>query len=111
MLYFVEAWNCKDSWKELPQADRQQYMGQVGQHIGGLLERGIGLLTWSENNATESHVAGYDYFAVWTAPNQELADEFTALIEGAGWYQYFDQVNLLGAEDSHTNIIGKMIAT
>ena len=30
MKVFIELWNAKDAWKNLPLADRQDYMAQIG---------------------------------------------------------------------------------
>ena len=47
--------------------------------------------------------------AIWTFPNQEAADGFQQLVEGAGWYNYFEQVNIMGEENSAQKIIGQLI--
>ncbi|MEL6193054.1 MAG: DUF6616 family protein [Bacteroidota bacterium] len=109
MIYFIELWNAKQAWLDLSQEERGNYMNQVGSHIQGLLEKGVKILTWSVNDAATSERADYDYFAVWSFPNQELADGFQQLVAGAGWYNYFEQVNVMGGEDSVENIIGKLI--
>ncbi len=109
MIYFIELWNAKQAWLDLSQEERGNYMNQVGAHIQGLLEKGVKILTWSVNDAATSERADYDYFALWSFPNQELADGFQQLVAGAGWYNYFEQVNVMGGEDSVENIIGKLI--
>ena len=109
MIYYIEIWNAKPSWKALPVEDRAAYMNQVGAHIQGLIQKGVKILTWSVNEASTSQRANYDYFAVWTFPDQESADEFQKLVEGAGWYNYFDQVNLSGKESTAEEVIGKLI--
>jgi hypothetical protein len=51
----------------------------------------------------------YDYFAVWTFPNMEAAQSFEKLVDGAGWYNYFDQVNVMGNAGSPQDVISKLI--
>jgi len=109
MVYFVEAWKVKDTWLALSKEERANYMGQVGAHIGSLIEKGVQVLTWSDNNPHTSFKADYDYFAIWTFPNQEMADEFQQLVENAGWYNYFEQENLMGEETSAEDLIGQLI--
>ena len=109
MIYFIEAWNAKPAWLELSKEERGAYMNQVGAAIGGLLEAGVKVLTWSVNDPATTKRATFDYFAIWTFPNQESADEFQKLVEGAGWYEYFEQQNLMGREDSVENVIGHLV--
>ncbi len=109
MIYFIELWNAKQAWLDLTPAERGEYMQQVGGHIQGLIEQGVKILTWSINDANTSHRANYDYFAVWTFPNQEMADSFQQLVEGAGWYNYFEQVNVMGQENTVEGVIGTLV--
>lgn len=109
MIYFVELWNATPAWKALSAEERANYMGQIGPHIQGLLDQGVQILTWSKNNEATSKRAGYEYFAVWSFPNQETADGFQQLVENAGWYNYFEQVNTMGKADSVDSIIGTLI--
>ncbi|MEM9918892.1 MAG: DUF6616 family protein [Bacteroidota bacterium] len=109
MIYFVELWRAKPSWEALSTDERTAYMGQVGSAIQGLIEQGVKILTWSKNDEKTDRKIAYDYMAIWTFPNQELADGFQKLVEGAGWYNYFEQVNFMGAEDSVENTIGQLI--
>jgi hypothetical protein len=109
MIYFIEIWNAKPAWHALSAEDRANYMAQIGPHIQGLIEQGVKILTWSNNDANTSERANFDYFAIWTFPNQELADGFQQLVAGAGWYNYFEQSNLMGKEDSVQNVIGQLV--
>ncbi len=109
MIYFIELWNAKQVWRDLSQEERQNYMAQVGGAIQGLIEQGVQILSWSKNDEATSLRAGYDYFAIWGFPNQEMANQYQSLVEGAGWYNYFEQVNLMGAQDSAESVIGHLI--
>lgn len=109
MMYFIELWNAKPAWLALSQAERGDYMNQVGTHIQGLLDQGVKVLTWSNNESNTTHKADFDYFAIWSFPDQASADGFQQLVEGAGWYNYFEQVNLMGQEATAEQIIGQLI--
>jgi len=109
MIYFIEIWNVKPAWLALSAEERGNYMGQVGAHIQGLLDKGVKVLTWSGNDGATTHRADYDYFAIWTFPDQTTADAFQQLVEGAGWYNYFEQTNLMGKEASVADIIGNLV--
>tara|TARA_B110000037_G_C17036619_1_gene471898 strand:+ start:399 stop:734 length:336 start_codon:yes stop_codon:yes gene_type:complete len=109
MKCFIELWKAKDAWKQLSKEDRGNYVGQIGPHIQNILGKGVEIVSWGSNENTTEHRADYDFFAVWNFPNQELLDEFEAIVEGAGWYDYFEQVNLSGESTTPEEIIGKMV--
>lgn len=109
MIYFIECWNAKPAWKALSQEERANYMGQIGGAIQGLMEQGVEVVTWSNNDESTSKRADYDYFAIWSFPTQALADHFQQLVEGAGWYTYFEQSNLMGKKASPEELIGQLI--
>jgi len=109
MIYGIEIWNAKPAWLQLSVEERGDYMGKVGSAMEQMASNGIKALTWSFNDPATDEKADYDYFALWTFPSQELADGFFATVKGAGWYNYFDQVNLMGAEDTAQNVIGRIV--
>lgn len=109
MKYFVEAWNATPAWHALSAEERGNYMNQIGPHIQGLIDKGTKILTWSFNDKQTDQRAGYDFFAVWSFPDGEVAQGFQELVQGAGWYNYFEQVNMMGEADSVDNIIGRLI--
>ena len=109
MIYFIELWNAKPAWLELSAEERGNYMAQIGPHIQTLLDKGTKINTWSVNNNNTDKRAAFDFFAIWSFPDQETANGFQQLVQQAGWYNYFDQINLMGQEDSVENTIGKLI--
>ncbi|MEO0471976.1 MAG: DUF6616 family protein [Bacteroidota bacterium] len=109
MIYFVEIWNAKPAWKALPTQERADYMNQIGPHIQGLIEKGTQVLTWSVNDPATDQRAAYEFFAIWGFPDQETANGFQGLVQAAGWYNYFEQVNVMGQADSAESVIGTLI--
>lgn len=110
MIYFIEQWNAKEEWKSLKTEEKREYMSQVGAHIGDLLGEKVKILSWSKNDPNTSRRAGYDYFAIWSFADQESVDHFQNLVENAGWYNYFEQTNLKGEQNSVHNIINEIIS-
>ncbi len=84
-------------------------MAQIGSHMQTLIENGVKILTWSENNKGTSQKAEFDYFAIWTFPDQEMANAFQKLVTEAGWYTYFEQVNVMGLEATAEGLIAKLV--
>ena len=95
MIYGIEIWSAKPAWLELSVEQRGAYMNNVGAAMEQMTKDGIKMLTWSYNDPATDERAKYDYFAIWTFPNQEIANGFFATVKGAGWYKYFDQINTM----------------
>ena len=109
MKIFIELWKAKDAWKEMPLRKRQTYLEQIGPVMEDLISKGVIIDAWGVNEDKSSHNAGYDFFAVTRFPSPELLHEFESVVEGAGWYNYFDQVNISGTVSTPEKVIGKMM--
>ncbi|MEM9823206.1 MAG: DUF6616 family protein [Bacteroidota bacterium] len=109
MIYFVEIWNAKPALLALSVEERGAYMANIGPHIQDLLAKGVEVLTWSDNATVTTKRAAYDYFAIWKFPDQATADGFQQLVDNVGWYNYFEQTNLMGEAASAQEIIGQLI--
>lgn len=109
MKIFIELWKAKDAWKNLPLADRQDYMAQIGPVMEDLTNRGLVSEAWGINEDETEYKSEYDFFAISKLPTEELLKEFEAIIEAAGWYDYFEQVNVSGSRMPLEEVIGKML--
>ncbi|RYD90134.1 MAG: hypothetical protein EOP50_16460 [Sphingobacteriales bacterium] len=109
MITYIELWKAKQAWLDLSKEERGNYMGALGPAIQQLLENDVQILSWGRNEAGTFSRADYDYFAVWTFPNSEAAQGFEKIVEGAGWYNYFEQVNVMGKAGSPQDVIGQLI--
>jgi len=109
MKIFIELWKAKDAWRELAKEDRQNYMAQIGPVMEDLISRGLVIEAWGMNTDKTKQKSEYDFFAVSKLPSDELLKEFEAIVEGAGWYNYFKQVNVSGNITSPDEVIGKML--
>ena len=74
------------------------------------MESGAKVISWGVNENRTSQKADYDYFAIWSFPDQASIENFEKIVEGAGWYNYFEQVNISGTTSTPDDIIGKLIA-
>ena len=109
MKNYIELWKVKKSWRNLPKKERADYLSKLAPAIQHFADNGVKVLSWGENDKETFKKAAYDYFAIWSFPNDELVKEFENLIDGAGWYEYFEQVNVCGDATSPEEIIGKLI--
>ena len=110
MITYIELWKTRQAWVDLPNEERVNYLNALGPAIQQLMESGVQILSWGSNETSTFKKADYDYFAVWTFPSLESAQSFEKLVEGAGWYNYFDQVNAMGNTSSPQEVMAKMIA-
>ena len=109
MKYFIEAWKAKQAWLDLTKEERGDYMAQLGPAIEQLTAAGTEIITWGINDSDTSHRLEHDFFAVWKFPTTDLTKTFEDTVEGAGWYNYFEQVNMKGSPASPNDIIGHII--
>lgn len=109
MYLYVELWKAKPTWMALPQQQRGEYMAQLGPAIAGVLGAGVELVGWAVANDDTPYPADFRYIAVWKMPNEGHVRQFEKTVEGAGWYNYFEQVNARGELTPPDPVIGDMI--
>lgn len=109
MKYYIEAWKAKQAWIDMNHEQRGAYMAQLGPAIQQLSEQGTEIITWGSNDGDTFNRMDMDFFAVWKFPTAELAKTFEELVEAAGWYAYFEQINIKGSPASPNEIIGHLI--
>jgi len=109
MKVFIEFWKAKDAWLKLSKEERGNYLGQINPAMQGLVSKGAIFDAWGVNDDKTPQRADYDFYAITKLPTQELLDSFQAIVEGAGWYNYFEQINLTGDNIGAEAVIGKMI--
>ncbi|HTE01876.1 MAG TPA: DUF6616 family protein [Mucilaginibacter sp.] len=109
MKYYIEAWTPRQTWLDMSPEQRGAYMAQLGPAIQQLSEQGTEIISWGVNDDDTHNRLGFDFFAIWKFPNEELAKTFEGLVVDAGWYNYFEQVNIKGSPASPDDIIGKLI--
>lgn len=109
MITYIELWKAKQTWINLSKSQRGEYMGALGPAIQYLLDNGVKIVSWGSNDALTFNKIDYDYFAVWTFPTISSAKDFEQMVEGAGWYNYFDQVNTMGTAAGPQEVIEHMI--
>ena len=109
MITYIELWKSKQTWIDLPKEGRANYLAALAPAIQHLLESGVKIVTWGTNVPATFSKADYDYFAVWNFPDTSAAQAFEKLVEGAGWYNYFTQVNVMGAAADPQEVMQQMI--
>ncbi len=109
MNIYIELWTAKETWLSLPQSEKQVYMKQMESSIPIFLNKGAKIHSWGHNNKANDHTIPYSWYAVWEFPNEDIITEFEALLQGASWYTYFDQINICGENVGPQYIIKQLI--
>ena len=109
MKTYIELWKAKQSWLSLPQDQRADYLSKMQPSIGFFLEKGSSIISWGKNTDANDQKADYDWFSIWQFPDDGVLAEFEALLQGAGWYDYFDQINVGGEHVGPEEVIGQLI--
>jgi hypothetical protein len=109
MKVFIELWRARDSWVDLSPEQRGEWMQNVGPSIQAMLGAGVSYVGGGRTESGGHRDSSYDFFAVWTVPDEELRKQFESTIEQSGWYDHFEQVNVTGESAELEPLIGLLI--
>ena len=96
MYLYVELWKARPAWLALSREQRGAWMDKLLAGLQEQLRSGVEVLGFAANDADTPLPAGYDFVAAWRMPSKEAAESFERFVEGAGWHDYFEQVNSRG---------------
>lgn len=96
MYVVVEMWTPKQSFLHLPSEKKAELFDGIKSAMQGMAGVGIVTLGWGAVDSHAPFSTGHEWFAVWQAPTKELSAAFLAGVQSAGWYDYFEQVNVVG---------------
>ena len=106
MKLFVERWRVLNSWMQLAEPERAQWLDGIGPAIETIVARGVEYVCGAR---MDSDAGGYEFVAVWRVPDGDAQDEFKRAIADSGWYEYFEQVNLSGSPLELPELIGSLV--
>ncbi|HEX6623131.1 MAG TPA: DUF6616 family protein [Pyrinomonadaceae bacterium] len=96
MYLYVELWKTRPAWLALSREQRAAWMDKLLAGLQEHLQSGVEVLGFARGDADTPLPAGYDFLAAWRMPGREAAERFERFVEGAGWHEYFEQVNARG---------------
>jgi len=76
MITYIELWKAKQAWINLSKEERGNYMTALGPAIQQLMEKGVQVVSWGVNEPSTFARVDYDFFGVWTFPDQESTKGF-----------------------------------
>lgn len=97
MHTFIELWKPRPAWLALGADERQAYLDKVGPAIGQLLAAGVEIVGWGRiDDEPDGHTGtGHRWVAVWRMPSENEVALLRNLVAEAGWYDFFEQVNVV----------------
>lgn len=109
MYLYLELWKPRRKWLDMSEQARADYVAGIGPEIEQLTERGVELVGFAVNDDETPHRADYRYIAAWKMPDKGLVEDLESAVEGAGFHDYFEQVNARGDLLSPEEALGDMI--
>ncbi|MCV2491829.1 hypothetical protein OF117_20995 [Geodermatophilus sp. YIM 151500] len=110
MRIYIEQWRPRPAWLELDAEQRAAFVQRVGPDLQEVVEKGAELVALGPADPGTARSGAPQYFAVWRFPSLDLVQVFERRIEDAGWYEYFDQVNLGGEIVDLGAVLGRLVA-
>ncbi|WP_371596860.1 DUF6616 family protein [Streptomyces sp. NBC_00564] len=95
MHVVIETWTPKPAFFAADKETLDNLFTGMQEAIKQLEEIGVVTLGWGRVEPAP-HSTSYEWFAIWQAPSREGADVFLGGVESSGWYNYFEQTNLVG---------------
>ena len=110
MYLYVELWKARPTWLALSREQRRSWMDELLAGLQEQLQSGVEVLGFAASDADTPLSAGYDFFAAWRMTSKAAAERFERFVEGAGWHEYFEQVNargpVMGTEEFVSSHVG-----
>ena len=101
--------NAKDTWHALSVENRKEFLRPIGSLIDKVEAGRTKVIAWGFNDESTPERADYDFFAAFVFPNAAAAGEYHRIFTAAGWYRYFEQVNIAGDVQHHSEVTERLV--
>lgn len=108
--YLVELYTPNAAWNALSVEQRQHFLANIGNAMGGLASMGVEVLTLAETEPRIDRGSEHRFLGIWRFPDQHARDALLAGIRASGWYDYFDHVNAAGSAGSFEHHLAALVA-
>ena len=108
-IHFIEVWTATEAWTALSDQEQTAYLEALAAPMESLMAGGVEVISWGVNNEQTDQRADYDFFAIWSFPNQESVKSFEQAVASSGWYTYFRQANMSGVASSPATVMEYLI--
>jgi hypothetical protein len=111
MQHLFEIWAKKPVWETLTAAEQQAFIDGILAKVGPLMEAGLKLVASGFVETDIPNSLPYQYYAFWEYDDATLAMKLAETLRDAGWFTYFDQVNIAGRAEPLSGVLEKHITT
>jgi hypothetical protein len=94
MQTLIILWQPNDKWHELSTEEKDNYLHGLDEAINAARSQGMMTLGWSKVDQTLPKAPPESYVGVFAMSNIEQIHLMEADVARAGWYDYFDSVNI-----------------
>ena len=108
MKLFTEICRAKPAWLALSADERAAFLEPVGSVMRKLESQGANIVAWGFNDLHTPQRAPYDFFATIVFPDDETMLSYEQLFRRAGWYDYFEQVNIAGDIKTYSDVLDQL---
>ena len=108
-IVFIELCRAKETWRLLPTPAREQFLSEVEPLMDRLRQGGVEIVSWGPNINVTPERADYDFFGIFKFPDEASALRYERTFQQAGWYEYFEQVNVMGMDSTPNAILRKLV--
>ncbi len=110
MYLFVKLWTPKPAWYELPLEARVSFI-KKGQETLHNISHTMETIAWMEVLESEApHKGPYTYCSVYKFYDKYDADVFHKTMVKFKWYDYFEQINVVGEVESPGAVLQRVIS-
>lgn len=96
MHVVIETWTPKEKWLATDEETRRRFFDEVREGMAEMSKAGIETLGWGRVDQDADRPSAHEWFAVWRTPNSATSAAFLEGVDRSGWYEYFEQVNVVG---------------
>ncbi|MGE0486682.1 MAG: DUF6616 family protein [Gammaproteobacteria bacterium] len=103
MQTVIILWEPNEKWHALSADEQRRYVLGLDQAVNAARAQGVMTLGWSEVDRSLAKAPPQGYVGVFALSSAADIHAFHELVQQAGWYEYFDSVNLSIAPAGGTN--------
>lgn len=94
MQTLIILWEPGEKWIALTDDERKHYLNSLDEAVNEARRNGVMTLGWSKIDRSLPKAPAEGYVGVFAMTNAEQIHELDKNIQQAGWYDYFDSVNI-----------------
>ncbi len=94
MQILIIIWEPNAEWHALGDEAQKGYLSSLDAAVTAVRSQGVMTLGWSKIDRTLPKAPTEGYVGVFAMSNTEQCHELEKNVQAAGWYDYFDSVNV-----------------